>query len=708
MSPLRDLIALGRRNGAGDRVLLIAREVTDRRRAVQGALAEIRQPPILDRLTAEDFLGLDEVIVDQAATDREYAVVLARLTYAAARAKGFDHQVVDAALRLDTLLPGEDPSHERDRLLRDAYTVAQRVDYVRGGRIALGRLGHRALEATDTERARLLLRQQLDLGEEEHDTIAEVDAALALGDLFRREGDRRGAQALFRRAGRSAQRLDHHRGIAEALVRQIELMPRETDLETLAALQRQASEAARRTVDLGLQSRIVLSLAETLRRNGKRDEAIAQLEHGLAIARQIGDLALEGRCLAALADAERQRGRLAAAVAHERTLVDLEERLGNRQAAGEWATRLGTSLLALDTPAEAAEAFNRALTLAAAGGDIRLEQRAFGGLGVTFSLLNRPADALQNLMKALDLARRTGDHRHEAQWLGSIGQTLWRFDQAEEAIRALSDGIAIARRLDDTELQANLLTLLGQIHAARGQAPRARECYNRALELNRRLGQTEEQIVLLSALAGLAADTGQVGGAIALCEQALQMATIAGDQVAAARLHGRLAQLAQRRRDSALALDHLHKALSIAESLDHPALLGQALQHLATAQHAAGDPAAAATYRRALVRARGNHDAAGEALMQLNLGVLLSVNGHRSEGIRFLRQAAILAADLGPAGATLVQQAEAGLANAMAASVDQESANVRDIASEAEHVVASNDETEAADAVFREATLPPL
>ena len=711
VSSLRDFVALRRRDGAGNRVLQIARDVTDRRRAVQGALAEIRQPPILDRLTAEDFRGLDEVVVEQSGEDREYAIVLARLTHAAARAKGFDRQIVDAALRLDTLLPGEDPAHERDRLLRDAYAVAQRGGYVPGGPNAHRPRGHRALEAADTERARLLLRQQLDLGDEEEDTVAEVDAALALGDLLRREGDRRAAQALFRRAGRSAQRLDHHRGIAEALVRQIELMPRDTDLETLAALQRQASEAARRTVDLGLQSRIVLSLAETLRRNGKRDESIVQLEHGLAIARQIGDLALEGRCLAALAEGERGRGRLAAAADHERTLVDLEERLGNRGAAGGWATRLGSSLLALDAPGEAVDAFGRALSLAAGAGDIRLEQRALGGLGVAQSLLDRPSEALQNLLKALDLARRTADHRHEAQWLGSIGQALWRFDQPEDAVRALNDGVAAARRVDDTELQANLLTLLGQIHAARGQAPRAREFYGRALELNRRLGQSEEQVVLLSALAGLAADTGQVGSAIALSEQALQIATLAGDQVAGVRLHGRLARLAQRRNDTALALDHLRKAVALAEALDHPALLGRALQHLATVQHAFGDPAAAAGYRRALAHAADNGDEAGEALMQLNLGLLLSTNGHREEGVRFLRQASARAAGLGAAGAPLVERAEAAIAAAgpeRTAESGPKTANVHHQPPPENDVVVGDDGANRTDSVYREATLPPL
>ena len=204
MTSLRDWLGFRRRESAGDTVLLIAREVTDRQRSVQGGLAEIRDPRVLDHLTSEDFEGLDLVIEEQADEDREYAVVLARLTYAAARAKGFDEDIVDAALRLDTLLPGDDPSHERDRLLRDAYAVAQRSGYIEGGRAALSRLGLRALDAGDTERARALLQQQLELGDEEDDDIAEVNAALALGDLLRKEGERSEAQSLYRRAGRGA------------------------------------------------------------------------------------------------------------------------------------------------------------------------------------------------------------------------------------------------------------------------------------------------------------------------------------------------------------------------------------------------------------------------------------------------------------------------------------------------------------------------
>ena len=62
MTSLRDWLGFRRRDSAGDTVLLIAREVTDRQRSVQGGLAEIRDPSVLDRLSAEDFEGLDLVI----------------------------------------------------------------------------------------------------------------------------------------------------------------------------------------------------------------------------------------------------------------------------------------------------------------------------------------------------------------------------------------------------------------------------------------------------------------------------------------------------------------------------------------------------------------------------------------------------------------------------------------------------------------------
>jgi tetratricopeptide (TPR) repeat protein len=698
----------GRQDANSGAIIQIAREVVERRRSVQGALNEVRHPAVLDSLADEDFRILDEEIADSAAEYREYAIVLARLTHAAARAKGFDRQIVDAALRLDNLLPKDDASRERDQLLRDAYVIAQRAGYVRGGRLTLARLGQRAVEADDFDRARTILQQQLDIGDETTDTAAEVDSAIMLGDILRREGDPIAAQSYYRRASRSGARLHHDRGTAEALVRQIELLDDGTGLETIAALQRQALDAAQRTSDLGLQSRIVLALAETLARTGQIEDVVAQLETGLELARQIGDLSVESRCLNALVEAERRLGNSDGVAAYQDELMHLEERLGNRPAAAAWAFRLGTTFLDLHKPSRAAEAFARAHQIAAAIRDVKLEQRALGGLGFAYTALGKPVDALEHLMEALEIARRTNDVAYEAQWLASIGQALWKFDQVDDAMRAITEGLAVARRIDDVELQANLLALLGQIHAANGQVPRARECYHRALDLNRRLGQTGEQTHLLSSLAGLAMETHQFGHATALYEQALHIAADSGDRVTAARLHGRLGRIAQKQRDQHAALEHYRRALDYAEALDQPKLMSQALLHLATAQHASADPGAVSTYRRALSYAQQLGDLRRETLVRLNLGMLLSMNGHRNEGLDHLYRASALAQELGQEGEHLLERIEDAIADAGGATGETASwyDSPRSPGS-GRNVVAHDNRLPRDDELYAEQTLPP-
>jgi tetratricopeptide (TPR) repeat protein len=695
------------RHGGGGALIQIAREVVGRRRSVQGALNEVRHPAVLDALADEDFRALDTIISERITSDREFSVVLARLSHAAARAKGFDRQIVDAALRLDALLPADDPSREREKLLRDAYGAAQRAGYVRGGRQALARLGRRALDAGDDERGRILLQQQVDLGPESSDGTDEVESAMALGELLRRGGDTAGAQTLYRRAGRSAQRLDYYRGVAEALSRQIDIRRNEIDLETLATLQRQALDAAERTMDRVLQSGILLDLAETLDRLNRREEAVGFLETGLEISREMGDYTLETRCLTALTGIERRLGKLQSVATRESELWRAEERLGNRAAAADWAVQVGTSLLSLGRADQATEAFERALSLAAAVADQAIEQRALGGLGIVHTTLGHPVDALNHLMRALELARQEGDTSHEAQWLGSIGQALWKFDQPDEAIRAINQAIGAARRIDDEELQAGMLTLLGQIHGSNRQATRARDCFTRALELNRRLGRTDEEIATLSALGNLALDAGQTSQAIGLYEQALSLAASTGERAAATRLYGRLGRIAQRRGDHEAALEALGHAVGLAERLDQPALHSQALQHLATARDAAGDPQAIETYRQALALCRELDDSYGEALMRLNLGGLLSVNGQRDEGIQHLRRASSLAAELGPAGAKLRERSTSLLAATTAVATGPSSRP-----RSGERVEHNENERDAPlprrdDEVYREATLPP-
>ena len=74
----------------------------------------------------------------------------------------------------------------------------------------------------------------------------------------------------------------------------------------------------------------------------------------------------------------------------------------------------------------------------------------------------------------------------------------------------------------------------------------------------------------------------------------------------------------------------------IAETIDQPVLLNQALQHLAVAQDAAKHPAAMATYEQALRLAREVGDEYGEALMLTNVGARLLAEGARRDAVEVL------------------------------------------------------------------------
>jgi tetratricopeptide (TPR) repeat protein len=413
-----------------------------------------------------------------------------------------------------------------------------------------------------------------------------------------------------------------------------------------------------------LQSRLTLSLAETLAKAGRVDEVIDQLERGVDIAREIGDLSVEAECLQALVEAYRQKGNLIGVAKRQTDLLLLEERMGNRPVAARWGVRLGATLMELNKPQRAAEAYGRAQQLARSLNDPMLDQRILGGLGVAYTQLDRPADALENLMEANEIAKEMNDLPKQAEWMASIGQALYTFDQPKDAIAALGESLTIARRIDDVPLQVDLFTLMGEIFDSAGQLPRSRECFHRALELARRLNDKPRQIRLNSSLGSVALRAQQYSQANALYSQALQLATETGDRAEGAKLQGRLGKVAQQQRDWPNALEHYYSAVDLAESIDRPRLTNQLLVHLAAAQHAVGDPAAATTYRRALTMAQQQGDVHREAVVRLNLGILLSADGHRNEGLDQLYRAADLVAEMGPAGNDLADSIDEAIVRA--------------------------------------------
>lgn len=646
----------GRKGGNGV-LVQISREVVGRKRSINGAISEVRHPAVLDALSDDDFSILADLIDERLASDREFSQVLARLTHAAAHAKGFDRQTVDAALQLDALLPSEDPAREREKLLRDAYKAAQRAGYVHGGRRALGRLGHREMSAGDTEKARALFQQQLDLGPANNDTRDEVESAILLGDIVIRDGDSQTALALYARAEESSRRIDYRRGLADTLFRRLEIGGDNLELETRAGME---EDLLRLSTDLGddvVLTQLIGRHASTLMALNRFEDVVAHLEDGLEVAREMQDLELENACLAMLSEVEQRIGRFDNAVDRQRDLINVEERLGNMPAAAADAVHYGSTLLTLGRLEDARDVFERAIKLSEEAGDKRVAQRAYGGLGVTLSAMKHPVDALDNLMQALEIARDTEDIAHEAQWLGSIGEALWKYDQREDALRSIHQAIEAARKVDDVDLQAGMYSLLGQIALADRNVRQAVNSYHQALDLYRELGRKDEEVNVLSQLGTMAMEVGQVKDAMTLYSDALNIAAESGQRAAAVRLYGRLGRLAQRQGDMNAALVALEQAVEIAEGIDQPLLYNQALQHLAMTRDKANHPAFMDTYENALRIARSVGDEYGEALMLTNVGARLLGDGARRDSVEVLEHAIHLADAQGVAGERIAQRA---------------------------------------------------
>ncbi len=666
----------GRKGGNGV-LVQISREVVGRKRSINGAISEVRHPAVLDALSDDDFLILSELIDERIDSDREFAQVLARLTHAAAHAKGFDRQTVDAALQLDVLLPAEDPAREREKLLRDAYKAAQRSGYVLGGRRALGRLGHRELASGEAEKARVLFQQQLDLGPANSDSPDEVESAMMLGDIILRDGDAETALHLYARAEESARRLRYSRGLADALVRRLDIDGERIDLEARAGLEEDLLRLSTELHDDLILTQLIGRHASTLMSLHRYEDVAAHLEDGLEVAREMQDLELENACLAMLSEVEQKIGRFDNAVDRQRDLIQVEERLGNVPAAAADAVHYGSTLLTLGRYDDACEVFERAIQLAEDAGDRYVAQRAYGGLGVTLSAMNHPIDALNNLMQALEIARDTQDVAHEAQWLGSIGEALWKYNQREDALRSIHQAIEAARKVDDVDLQAGMYSLLGQIALSDRDIRQSVHFYHQALDLYRELGRKDEEVNVLSQLGTMAMDSGQVKDAMALYQDALNLAAESGQRGAAVRLYGRLGRLAQKQGDTRAALIALEQAVEIAEGIDQPLLLNQALQHLAVARDAANHPGYMDTYEYALRIARSVGDEYAEAMLLTNVGARLLADGQRRDSVEVLEHAIHLADAQGVAGERIANRARSLVREARGGRRGQESASAR-------------------------------
>ncbi|MEX2314319.1 MAG: tetratricopeptide repeat protein, partial [Thermomicrobiales bacterium] len=411
----------------------LAVDVATGRMAFERALDAAESHNVNGRLADGDLLDLDQQVESEARNNLQFALILARLNAATARAKGFEKVLVDLYLRIAELLEDERDESEREYNFHEALHIAQKISYVSGQRRALNRLARIAFERGDTEEARDLLLQQLGAGREESDTGDEIETAILLADISLADGDVATAHDLYHRAAKSARRIGFHSGAVDALLRQVGILRGRGDLQGSLQLLRQASDSADRTIDTALQAEIAFRTGALMRELNMPDEALDRLRVALDRSRTLGDIAMQARTLLMLANLEQLLGRDEQAVQHFEEAVGIERGLGNRGEVARALLAMGEIHLQKDRPSAAIAMLTEAREMVLYSDDTHLLMKVHGLLGKALADQGREREALEALQTALASSRALDDPTEEARWIVTVAEVMLRTGENHNA-----------------------------------------------------------------------------------------------------------------------------------------------------------------------------------------------------------------------------------------------------------------------------------
>jgi tetratricopeptide (TPR) repeat protein len=576
------------------------------------------------RLADGDLLELDQQVEFEAQHNLDFALILAKLNAAAARAKGFDKVLVDLQVRVGDLLEPDHQDAEREHYYGEALFTAQRISYLVGQRRALNRMARICIDRGDVDMARELMQEQLDAGREENDGRDEIETAILLADIANSDGDAGAAHDYYHRAARSARRIGFYTGAVDALLHQVAIVRERDDLQGSLMLLRQAGDAAERTVDAGLQAEVAFRTGAVLCELGMTDEAVEQLSFALERARAIGDLSLESRCLELLSQLEQRLGQHEDALRHFSEVVQLESRLGNRAEVARAQLAIGEMHLSSNRPHEAIDAIREARDLVAQTGDTELSVEVHGLLGQAFAVVGRDMEALGALEQAVSGARAAGDSRRELRWLVTAAEIMLRSGEAVEAALIAQRAEDLVRTISDYGVRASVFSLLGQVALVEQRLEDAEDAFTSAVAAARSDGRTDEVLRFLPLLARLALESRTIEEAVRYLDIAVDDANRLGDSARASAFEGQAARIyagAGRYDD---AVDRYHRALDIAERGGDTRSQARALQGLGAIYDTDDQlDLAIEYYEQALDAASRANDSRTIAASHFNLGALL-------------------------------------------------------------------------------------
>ncbi len=639
---------LRRRRGVqATSIYRLAEAVANRRITWNQALSEARSPRAVADLADGDLIELDRQAHFEARTNLEFGLLIARLTVAAARAKGFEKVYVDLCLNLVEMLQRAGLDEERDYYLRQALAAAQRVSYQSGYRSVLNRMARYAsLEHNDQE-ARRYLAEQLTIGREDADSPEDIETAMLLADMAMQDGDKTTAHDLYQRAARSGRRLGQFSIVVEALLRQVSIVADSGDNQAAMRILKQAQEVSDRTVDPRLRSRVAVRLGELQLTEEEYPAAISNLGAALSFARQDEDLALESRALRGLATAQRDYGSSEAAADLLEQLVSVEGMIGNSDELGQAYCDLAEISIGARKYDDALSSLAKAREVAYKSDATAMVIRMHGLLGTLMVVRGEGDAALDAFEIAVMESRRIDDTSSEVYWLLGAAEAVLRFRGTLEARNMVDRAARLARSLDEPLYLAQIAGLRGQIALVEGRLQEASRSFLEATQIAREHGRDSIAIHYLPLMARLALEGSEPDEAVGYMREALELASREPDDQHLCVLNLQAGRLHRQIDDAEGAVLFYGKAAALAQNTGDLRLRSRALLGLAESLDDAGDyDEAAEQYRRALDVSRQLGNEREVARLHFNVGALLVDIQRDDEARAHLNRALNIAEDL--------------------------------------------------------------
>jgi CHAT domain-containing protein/tetratricopeptide (TPR) repeat protein len=265
--------------------------------------------------------------------------------------------------------------------------------------------------------------------------------------------------------------------------------------------------------------------------------------------------------------------------------LPLARALGDRRVEAHLSSRAAVVHINLGEQIRALPLAQNALAIAEAEGYLDIQASTRNILGIALRGLGRIQDALVSYRIAQELWQQAKEPAEEARVLSNRGELYMSLGMTDQALASFNQALPLLSLEEKRDVRFWVLAGAAAALHEKLELPRAKSIYSSALDLAR---TPREQMVILARMSIVRRDEGDLPEAISLLEKSLQLARLQGDGRREAYALADLAHMADMQKRAPEAVQKFDQVLEILTELRDPAAMASALFGRAEAERNRG------------------------------------------------------------------------------------------------------------------------